>query len=391
MSIIFGPGISIGAGITVIIPAPPANLWAWGKNDNGQLGLGDKVNWSSPVQVGALSTWAQISGNRIGNQTHAVKTDGTLWAWGPNYAGKLGLGDTVYRSSPVQVGALTNWTNSLMPNTYSGGGTHVKSDGTAWFFGIRGYMFNNGFGVKSSSPVQVASDKTWSWAVTGPQQSWFGITTGGQLWSSCYGSSNGLSGQNNTTKTSSPVQVGSLTNWAGVYPGYNAVIARKTDGTIWSWGKGSVAANAKAFLGQNSAYVNLSSPTQIGSLTNWARVSAGRYACLAVKTDGTLWTWGYNGNGALGLGDTINRSSPTQVGALTNWLTAADKNVMAANPSAIAVKGDGTLWTWGRAANGTLGNNSNTINLSSPTQLGSLTDWTNVGCNYNSGFAIAGH
>jgi alpha-tubulin suppressor-like RCC1 family protein len=82
-------------------------LWSWGKNNYGQLGLGGTANRSSPVQVGALTTWSKIaSGNA---HSLAIKTDGTLWSWGYNGQGRLGLNDTANRNSPVQVGALTTW------------------------------------------------------------------------------------------------------------------------------------------------------------------------------------------------------------------------------------------------------------------------------------------
>ena len=88
-------------------PIIQKQLWGWGYNAQGQLGLGNTTYYSSPKQVGALTTWSQIAN---GN-THAIatKTDGTLWSWGYNVYGQLGLGDTTSRSSPVQVGALTTW------------------------------------------------------------------------------------------------------------------------------------------------------------------------------------------------------------------------------------------------------------------------------------------
>jgi alpha-tubulin suppressor-like RCC1 family protein len=107
-------------------------------------------------------------------------------------------------------------------------------------------------------------------------------------------------------------------------------------------------------------------------LTNWSQVSAGSDFTAAVKTDGTLWAWGANGNGQLGQGNAINRSSPVQVGALTNW-----SQVSAGNAVAGAVKTDKTLWTWGNGADGSLGQN-NTISRSSPVQVGVLTNWTQV-------------
>ena len=82
-------------------------LYAWGNGGTGALGLGNTTNYSSPKQVGALSTWATITAGA--NYGLAIKTDGTMWSWGYNPYGQLGLGNTTYYSSPKQVGALTNW------------------------------------------------------------------------------------------------------------------------------------------------------------------------------------------------------------------------------------------------------------------------------------------
>ena len=87
-------------------PKPPVGLFAWGNNAQGRLGLGDEVNRSSPVQVGGLDKWSQVS---ISSSGFAVKTDGTLWAWGSNNAGQLGQNNTTNLSSPVQIGSLTGW------------------------------------------------------------------------------------------------------------------------------------------------------------------------------------------------------------------------------------------------------------------------------------------
>ena len=103
----------------------------------------------------------------------------------------------------------------------------------------------------------------------------------------------GESGLGNITKYSSPKQVGSLTDWAKLSGGWNNNIAIKTDGTLWGWGSGRYGALG---LGNTTYY---SSPKQIGSLTNWSQISnsGGNYFCLAVKTDGSLWFWGYGANG----------------------------------------------------------------------------------------------
>ena len=83
------------------------DLYTWGYNANGELGLGNRTSYSSPKQVGGTGTWLQLAGGYT--VSLGVKSDGTLWSWGANDLGQLGLGTTTYYSSPKQVGALTNW------------------------------------------------------------------------------------------------------------------------------------------------------------------------------------------------------------------------------------------------------------------------------------------
>ena len=101
--------ISIDSGVALTITPPPSSvyLWSWGRNYAGALGLGDTTNRSSPVQIGALTTWLTIAAGNYYNL--AIKTDGTLWTWGLNQQGKLGLSNSTSYNSPVQIGALTNW------------------------------------------------------------------------------------------------------------------------------------------------------------------------------------------------------------------------------------------------------------------------------------------
>jgi len=155
-------------------------------------------------------------------------------------------------------------------------------------------------------------------------------------------------GDGTTVGKSSPIQVGALTTWSEVAGGVNNVLALKTDGTLWSWGR-----NSEGQLGLNDQ-VNRSSPVQIGSYTTWSAIASGGYHVLAVKTDGTLWAWGYNGSGATGAAPTY--SSPVQVGALTTWLKVAGGKY-----HSLATKTDGTLWAFGKGAEGQLGDGS-TVN-----------------------------
>ena len=341
------------------------SLWAWGGAANGQLGLITVVNRSSPVQVGAIPTWVSISAGT--NHSLSVETDGSIWSWGLGTDGILGLNSVVSRSSPVQVGLLTDW------RSIAGGAAHslaTKTNGTLWSWGINNYAGPLGLNdiVNRSSPTQVGLLTTWKSVASGDAHS-LAIKTDGTLWT--WGrSNNGQTGLNATANRSSPTQVGSLSNWKQAAGGVLFSRAVKTDGTLWAWGEAG-----RGLLGLNNAVVGVSSPVQVGSLTNWKSVSTGGVAGLfshAVKTDGTLWAWGYNNIGQLGLNDIVHRSSPVQVGALTNW----DKVSGGANHAA-AIKTDGTLWAWGLNSSGQLGL-TNVVNRSSPVQVGVLTNWKSV-------------
>lgn len=182
----------------------------------------------------------------------------------------------------------------------------------------------------------------------------------------------GVLGQGNTINCSSPVQVGSLTNWATLSVGWSNALAIKSDGTLWAWGN-----NSYGQLGQNNT-IYRSSPVQVGAGTDWAKAYTLCGMAAAIKTGGTLWTWGTNYAAQLGLGDTINRSSPVQVGSDTNWAKVAIASSITTSRHTIAIKSDGTLWAWGNNYTGQLGTN-NRIQRSSPVQVGSDTDWASVG------------
>jgi len=143
-------------------------LWAWGGNTQGQLGRNNLTNYSSPVQIGALTTWSKIStaASYSFDGSQAIKADGTLWAWGDNFRGQLGFNNTYDYSSPKQVGALTTWAQvSAAPLSTRA----IKTDGTLWTWGsnANGEL---GIGNKTyrSSPVQVGALTTWVSLPTGP-------------------------------------------------------------------------------------------------------------------------------------------------------------------------------------------------------------------------------
>ena len=296
--------VSSGTNHTVCLKLN-GTLFAWGNNNVGELGIGGSGNsFSSPVQIGALTNWAQVSVGAV--HTACVKTDGTLWTWGDNAAGRLGLNinPAVDRSSPTQVGALSNWAqvSAGTDNTLC-----VTTSGTLFSWG-NGAQVGDGTVIDRSSPVQIGALTNWAVPACGQTHS-LCTTTNGTLFS--WGANNaGMLGDGTIISKSSPVQIGALTTWSlPAAGGCSACIT--TEGTLFTWGPG-------VQTGLNVT-TQTSSPVQVGALTNWAQISVGTTHSHAVKTDGTLWAWGVNTNGRLGIGNTVNKSSPTQVGALTNW------------------------------------------------------------------------
>ena len=364
-------------------------LFTWGSSASfGEGGHNDIVNRSSPTQVGSQNRWAKVDAGH--DRCMAVKTNGTLWTWGMGTGGQMANNTAYNRSSPIQVGALTNW---AIPSSGNAPVACIKTDGTLWMWGD-----NGGYGalgqnntVNRSSPVQVGSSTNWTAVAAGG--SWCLAVDGGKLFAwgknTSSGTNSGQLGLNDLIPRSSPTQVGSLTNWAQPATNVRSLgfsLCTKTDGTLWSWG----FAGADAIYGRTN-YGNLglndnnprSSPTQVGSLTNWAIPSAGLGHSICTKTDGTLWTWGRNADGQLGLGDLINRSSPCQVGALTTWAKPT-----ADNKASACIKTDGTLWTWGYNSQGQLGLGNNYPERSSPVQVGSLTGWQAVNGGYDHMVAV---
>jgi alpha-tubulin suppressor-like RCC1 family protein len=339
-------------------------LFSWGNNGFGALGLGNITYYSSPKQVGSLTNWLNLTGGQY--LSIATKSDGTLWTWGRGQSGQLGLGNTTDYSSPKQVGSLTNW-NSISTARFAVLAT--KTDGTLWSWG-NNYVGSLGLGNTTyySSPKQVGALTTWLRVAMSGYGTSYAITTSGALysWGSNFYGELGRGTSGGGTNTSSPVQIGALTNWLNIACGRYSALSVKTDGTLWTWGL-----NNWGQLGLGNT-TNYSSPKQIGALTAWSKTSGCGTFAFSIKTDGTLWSWGRGLHGSLGLGNTTNYSSPKQVGALTNW---SKLNIGSTSTGAIAsIKTDGTLWVWGNNAYGQLGLNNLTY-YSSPKQLGSLTTW----------------
>ena len=444
-------------------------LFAWGNNQYGQLGLSDTTNRSSPVQVGT-SSWSLISaGGKTGESNHVLGelSDGSLYGWGSNGDGQLGLNDTSNRSSPVLI-SISNY--SIIDAGNGPNSAVVLGYGSAYLFGIgAGGVLGNGNTISRSSPTQLtAGTNNYSIAPKPIGTSWSKISIGlshalaiksnNTLYAWGF-NDQGQLGLNDTITRSSPIQIGSGTwtdvhagpsysvalrsdnlafgwgyndsgqigvnipvgeyrsspvqvnsnSWNNITTGTNHVIAIKSDNTLWGWGNNNLGQIGQSY--PNTEVV--SSPVQIGSSTyssidagnnyslaitstnklvafgdnrqgqlgytppntetySWTQITKNVRVTLAIRSDGLLFGWGYNDLGQLGLNDTINRSSPTQIGADTNW----SKISIGISSIVLAIKTTGALFTWGNNASGALGE-STTINRSSPIQVGT-SSWSSV-------------
>tara|TARA_R110000803_G_scaffold1535_1_gene4964 strand:- start:1642 stop:2748 length:1107 start_codon:yes stop_codon:yes gene_type:complete len=238
-------------------------MWAMGRNQIGQLGQGNTTDVSSPVQVGSDTDWATVIISNA-STVAAIKTGGELYTCGSATNGLLGNGTSSPNLSAfAQVGSLTNW-KTIRTNSKSF--YALKTDDTLWTWGdgASGGLAQ-GSTTDYSSPVQIAG----SWIeVDGINEGAIGIKTGGTLYT--WGENNaGQLGDGSTTDRLIPVQIGSNTDWVKVAGNGNDTAGAVTSGgTLFTWGSAS-----QGMLANGTVSPNLSSPVQVGSATDWLDIS----------------------------------------------------------------------------------------------------------------------
>jgi alpha-tubulin suppressor-like RCC1 family protein len=311
--------IVAGTDHTIAIKADKT-IWTWGYNQFSQLGLGDATSRNTPTQIGTQSDWSNVSAGWV--HTIAIKTNGVIWSWGFSFAGQLGLGAIAQATTPAQMGTQSDWSS-------------VKA----------GYSYT----------IALKTDKTlWSW----------GGNDVGQL---------GRSGDNTI-----PGQVGTQSDWKAISAGYNHILALKTTGYLWAWGKNDYG---QLGLGDNT---NRSTPTLIViGQSDWSVIAAGGDLSvehsIALKTDGTMWAWGRNNKGQLGLyWNWDDKNIPTQVGTLSDWIA-----ISAGAQHTMGRKTDGSIWAWGRNDDGQLGNDDYGTDRNTPVPVGTQIDWQLITAGYN--------
>ena len=297
-------------------------LYRWGSGSNGVIGIGSIINYSSPVQIGAEADWAYVFGGAGSNSAGGLR-GGRLFTWGYNPDGQLGLGDRTRRSSPVQVGAATDWVAGSVND-----GTMLAIRGGKLFACGANSQGQLGLGnvTKRSSPVQVGAATDWT--AVAIDVAAYGLR-GGALYSWGYDGLYGLLGDGTSSaRRSSPVQVGAATDWTDIVVSGDHVNALR-GGMLFTWGR-----NGSGELGLGDR-TDRWSPVQVGSETDWTSVSAGNGVSFGIR-GGKLFAWGYGVNYQLGLGEahgTISYSSPVQVGSDSDW-----KSVKSGELSAFALR-----------------------------------------------------
>ncbi len=252
-------------------------LWAWGYNNEGQLGDNDSTRTYSPKQIPGSWSTSEYGMATSGEARFAIKADGTLWAWGKNDFGGLGINDRTSRSSPTQIPGTTWASVDMSYSSNEGVAAAVKTDGTAWVWGWNdnGQLgLNQAVSTKYSSPVQLPGT-TWTRIQSNGSDMVVGLKTNGTIWA--WGQNyNGNLGHNNRTQYSSPVQIGGGTDWNDIQITANATVGSKTDGTLWVWGN-----SASGMLGHNDSGVKYSSPTQIPG--TWDDVAMASSTMFGIK------------------------------------------------------------------------------------------------------------
>jgi len=278
-----GSWSSVSAGFThTMAIKSDGTLWAWGSDSYDKLGNGSSGNAAFPQQIGMASDWKEVIAGERG--TLAIKTNGTLWGWGANSNGYLGNGQASgYQIDvPVQIGTATNWNHIAGSNN-----RHciaIKTDGTLWAWG-RNHAGQIGDGTTTDrfTSVQIGTTNDWKWIDAGSRFS-FALKNDNTLWA--WGFANSGISLNSTT----PLQIGTDT-WKTVsvkkYESQQYLLMTKANGTLWGWGSDDYQQ-----LGNGTGFVNFGSPAQIGTETNWVDAFAGFKQSSGVKTDGSFWAWG---------------------------------------------------------------------------------------------------
>lgn len=347
----FSPWVSVSVGTSFSIGLrADGSLWSWGQDTFGALGNGPSLTGPVlvPERIGSDIDWSQITTLRQHTTAVAAKTTGQVYAWGNNGA-ELGLGNI---GSPLDTPTAVA-PGSAATTVISGGANHVLTLRSnllvAWGKNIDGQL-GSGDCVDQNTPRSI--DTGFSKIFGGYWHS-LGIKTDGTLWAWGDDEYNQLGISTvvvcgGVPSTNVPTIVDSGTTWTAIAGGWGHSLALKSDGTLWAWGDSS---NGQVGVGGTG---NWPTPQQVKPDKDWIFIEAGENQSFGIESNGTLWAWGFNGGCRLGVGDPAIVGNifdiPTKVGTDSDWV-----NVSTRVYNTMAIKKDGSLWGWGQNANGQLG------------------------------------
>lgn len=332
------------------------SIWCWGGNNKGQLGLGNTTARSTPQPLTTLASGVTaLAAGEL--HTCALKTDGSVWCWGENEFGQLGDGTLTQRNAPTAVDALSSDVTALAAGYKFT--CALKTDGSAWCWGLNSSgQLGDGTTVNRSVPTAVSGLSSGVTAMAGGWTHACALKADGSVW--CWGvNAHGQVGDGTQTQRLIPVAVNGLgSGVASLSAGSEFNCVRKTDGSVWCWGRGD--GGQLGNTPTNDSWV----PLAVTGLDSVAVVTVGYSHACVLKNDDSVWCWGNNQFGQLGDGTVTLRTTPTAVSGLGPGVSLLSAGAW----HACATMNDGSAWCWGQNANGQLGDNSTTLRLT-PVQV----------------------
>jgi len=307
----------------------PGCVYAWGQNNRGMLGAGGGTGDNAWYGDATAAPVSGLGGVTAVAARYALRTDGTVWAWGENFLGELGAGWHVwgsYAPVPVRVRGLTNVT-----------------------------------------------------AIAGSQQNGYALRSNGTVWGWGQNFQNQVGWQTNVVDT--PVQITGVSNVVAIATSQGTAYALRSDGTVWAWGS-----NFSGELGNGTTGADSPTPVQVTGLTGVTALAAADDSRYALRSDGTVWTWGSNAEGQLG--DPALFGGERATAAPVPGLTGV-RSVGAASRTGFAVLADKTVVAWGSHFHGEAGvGGADDRYVSTPTPVVGLTNVTSVVGNGGNGYAL---